>query len=479
MDMHDHNLDKPAPQPNHTFSRRTFLRAAAAAAGATTLAACGVTTTAPGASGSAAAGSAAAGSSVAASAPAAGAGGGTTLEWWAFAEPRLVFVRDVLASEAWKSAHPNVTVNFRVFPYDEMHNKLLTSLTAGTGAPDVADVEISRFARFIKGERVPFVALNDRIGDELNNLYTAAATDPWSWQGQIYGLGNELNTVVMTYRKDILDGLGIQTPFATWNDVIAAGKKVTESGKKMFAIHDISFGDWYMLAQSAGTTLFDEEGNYQGDNEKSVAALQFLQDLVHKEQIAGIAPAEAGDEWTPPTYWAAFNGEQFVATFGPPWHLGNLLINVPDQAGKWAVQALPKGLGDGKPTANFGGTGQVITEQSKNADLAFEILKACNLTNAGVLADFRERTAYPAYKPAYEDPALNAPSEYFNGAKIGEVYTQIAPELPAFRQSPVWPEATEALTRDVITPVMQNQTDAKTALTNLRATIDQLKQQTS
>ncbi len=473
MDTHNHNADKQTPQPNRTLSRRNFLRTAAAAAGATTLAACGVTTTAPGASGSAAPAASASGSAQAVGPENAS----TTLEFWAFSEDRLKFVRELVGSEAWSSVQPGVAVNFRVFPYEEMHNKLLAALASGQGAPDIADVEISRFSRFTKGERVGFVPLNDRIGSEIDNLYTAAATAPWSWQDQIYGIGNELNTCVMAYRKDIMDQAGITTPFETWDDVIAAGKQISNEQRKMFAVHDLNTGDWYQMAQHAGTTMFDDQGNYQADNEQSVAALQFLHDLVYVHQIAGIAPAEAADDWAPPTYKAAFAAEQFVATFGAPWHFGGLIPAIQEQSGKWVAQAFPKGLGDSRPTANHGGTGMCITEQSQNADAAWELLKLCNLTKEGALTDFRIRTAYPAYKPAYEDPALQEPSEFFGGQKIGELYASVAPEIPEFKQSPVWPEASEAMERDVITPVMQNQKEAKAALTELRGEIDRLLQQ--
>lgn len=487
MTTHDGDETKSGPHLPRSVSRRIFLRTAGYSTGAALLAACGVTGANQGSEAAASPGASGEASAAAIEAPPAAASGeaevvgptnaSTTLEFWAFADARVGFVREVLNSEAWKSAHPDVAVNFRIFPYNEMHDKLLAALASGVGAPDIADVEISRFSRFIKGERVGFVPLNERIGSEIDNLYTAAATAPWSWEGQIYGLGNELNTVVLAYRKDILDEAGITTPFETWDDVRAAGKQISNDSRKMFAIHDLSFGDWYMMAQHAGTTMFDEQGNYQGDNEKSVAAMQFNHDLVYEDQIAGIAPAEANDTWTPPPYWAAFNAEQFIATWGPPWHLGNLLINVPDQSGKWTVQALPTGLGDSIPTANFGGTGQCITEQSQNAEVAWDLIRMSNLTTEGVLADFRLRTAYPAYIPAYEDPALQEPSEYFGGVVIGDLYTQIAPQLPPFQQSPVWPEATEAMNRIVITPVMQNQTDAQTALADLGTEVERLRAQ--
>ncbi len=405
-----------------------------------------------------------------------GGSGDNTLEFWAFDEGRADLARAAIETQEWKDAHGNVEVNFRIFPYEQMHDKLLTALVSGKGAPDVADVEISRFSNFIKGDELPFVDLTDRIGDDINDVYKPAATDPWTWQNKIYGVGNELNTCVLAYRTDVMEEAGVQTPFETWDEVTEAGQAVSNDERKMFALHDIAFGDHYMLSQSSGTAYFDENGEYIGDNEKSVGALQFLHDMVYDSGIAGIAPVVANDNWYPPQYRAAFRAEKFIALFGPPWHVSFLFTDVPEQSGKWSVQKLPSGLGEGLPTANFGGTGQCVTTQSQNVDAAYDLVRISNLTTEGVMADFKARTAYPAYKPAYDEPALQKPNEYFGGEKIGELYSELAPELPPFNQSTVWGQATEALVREAITPVMQDNMDAKTALTGLRDTIESMKQ---
>src|SRR5918998_5110383 len=224
-----------------------------------------------------------------------GGSGDNTLEFWAFDEGRADLARAAIETQEWKDAHGNVEVNFRIFPYEQMHDKLLTSLVSGKGAPDVADVEISRFSNFIKGDELPFLDLTDRIGDDINDVYKPAATDPWTWQDKIYGVGNELNTCVLAYRQDLMDDAGISTPFETWDDVVAAGEEVSNSDRKMFALHDLTFGDHYMLSQSAGTSYFDDSGNYIGDNEQSVAAMEFLHDMVYGSKIAGITPPVASD----------------------------------------------------------------------------------------------------------------------------------------------------------------------------------------
>lgn len=405
-----------------------------------------------------------------------GGSGDNSLEFWAFDEGRANFAKAALKTKEWKEAHGDMKVNFRIFPYEQMHDKLLTALVSGKGAPDVADVEISRFSNFIKGDELPFVDLTDRVGGDIDDVYKPAATDPWTWQNKIYGVGNELNTCVLAYRQDLMDQAGVQTPFETWDQVIAAGQEVSKGDRKMFALHDLAFGDHYMLSQSAGTSLFDDQGNYIGDNEENVAALQFLHDMVYESGIAGIAPAVASDDWYPPQYRAAFAAERFVALFGPPWHLSFLPTDVKEQSGKWTVQKLPSGLGEGLPTANFGGTGQCVTTQSQNPDAAYDLIRIANLTTEGVIADFKARTAYPAYRPAYDDPALQEPNEYFGGQKLGQVYSELAPDLPPFNQSPVWGQATEALVREAITPVMQNKEDAQTALSSLRQTVEGMKQ---
>jgi ABC-type glycerol-3-phosphate transport system substrate-binding protein len=312
------------------------------------------------------------------------------------------------------------------------------------------------------------VALDERIGADMDNIYKPAAVDPWSYGGTVYGLGNELNAVVFAYRQDVMDAAGIETPFATWDDVIAAGKTIVADGEtKMLAVHDLAFGDFFMASQFAGTSFFDAEGNYQADNELGVEALTFLRNLVYEDGIAGLAPADAQEKWAGPPYWAAFRANKFVAVWGPPWHLGNLMNNVADQSGKWAVQKIPTGLGEGRPTANFGGTGQCITEQSQNQDIAWDLLQAGNLTVDGALNDFRARTVYPAYIPAYESEELKQPSEFFGGAQIGQVYASVAGELPPFNQSPLFADAPLAMEGVVITPVMNDRIEPAAALQEL------------
>src|SRR3712207_5137139 len=129
MAADEHVPAEQTAQTQRKVSRRTLLRMAAASAGAMVLAACEVQT----GTGDQAPAAAPAGPGGASPSPAAVVGpenASTTLEFWAFSEDRLRFARELVGSETWTSAHSDVAVNFRVFPYNEMHDKLLAALAS-------------------------------------------------------------------------------------------------------------------------------------------------------------------------------------------------------------------------------------------------------------------------------------------------------------------------------------------------------------
>ena len=50
---------------------------------------------------------------------------------------------------------------------------------------------------------------------------------------------------------------------------------------------------------------------------------------------------------------------------------------------------------ESRPTANFGGTGQCITEQSQYPDICYDLIAAGNLTAEGNLFDFERGRSTP------------------------------------------------------------------------------------
>ncbi len=388
-----------------------------------------------------------------------------TLEFWGFADNRNKWYQAM--AEEFKKIYPNVTINIRSFPYEEMHNRLQAALIAGFGAPDIADVEISRMGQFVKGDQVGFVPLNDLIGDEINNLYTGAATAPWTWQENIYGIGNELNAVLMFYRWDLYENAGLEHPGTTWEEFIENGKKLAATGVKTLAINDQGWEYWWIIA-SAGNGFFDSQGAVAADNEFGRKTLQLLYDLLHTHEIAMVAPLDAA-------YYGAMQADAFAVHLGAPWYQGFMKDNAASLAGKWKMMPLPVFAdGSGAPTATHGGTGTVITNQSRYPDIAWEFIKFANLTVEGQIAAFNMANLFPTYTPAWTDDRLYRTDDYFSGQRPAEIISQVAPLIPPLNNSPYWPEVTDAFTRLVITPVLQNTTTIDRAMQDFRREVDRI-----
>ena len=163
-----------------------------------------------------------------------------------------------------------------------MHDKVMIAGQAGSGGPDIADIEISQFGRFIKGE-VIFADLTPRLEKigALNNLYRPSATDPWSWKGRVYGLGNELNTCLLSYRWDIWKKAGVRTPIKTWDEFVDQARRYhRDTGKYLIDFPFNDWGSWWMLTLQEGGGFFGPDGQLTFDSPKGLKTLAFMQNAI-------------------------------------------------------------------------------------------------------------------------------------------------------------------------------------------------------
>lgn len=427
------------------LSRRDFLRLSSGAAGVALLAACAPSTgTAPTESGDSAA-------------PAGDSAVEVTA--WAHWEQGLQWLQDAMDNYGFSDENPNITLTPVVAPFAEVHDKMLAACASGVGLPDIMRVEQGRAAAFFKGDAICFVDMTDLIGDRMDDLVLGSAVDYWSWQGKVYGIGNEVNACTLAYRQSVFEELGIETPFETWDDLKEAGQALKEA-RDMYVIsfHDISDGDFQTMLFAAGGLMFDEEGNFGGMNDLGVEILEYQRSMIHDMEIAMIAPVTGDSTWAPPIYWEAFRQDQIATVSGPPWHNGKLgredKIAVEEQSGQWRLQPLPSGIGEGLPTATHGGTSVSIPQGAEHPEEAWAIIEFTHLTEA-VLEDAIQRGITPSYKPVLDDPVLNEPYDYYGGQVIGELYMELADQMPRIYQSPWAPEFHTAIQNLVITPVIQ------------------------
>jgi arabinosaccharide transport system substrate-binding protein len=402
------------------------------------------------------------------------------LEVWAHSPVLVQWLVDAMKN--YNFPNQGLTLKAAIYPFDEAHNKMLAAINSGAGLPAIMRVEQGRFSSFIKGQQVGFVDLTDKIGARRNDLALGSAVDYWSWKGKVYGIGNELNCCALAYRDDLFKEVGAKLPFESWSDFRDASAKLKQS-KNINGIswHDQSEGDFQILMFAAGGQYVDESGEFAGASDLGVDVMAMMHEHIYKDKIAQIAPVTGDSRWSPPIYWAAFKEQKIAANIGAPWHNGNLghetkLAN--EQSGKWRLQRLPKGLGAGKPTATHGGTSISIPAKAPNQDEAWQVIEFTHLTKA-ILQDYDARGAMPTYLPALSDPKITKAWDYYGGQKIGELYGELAKDMPRIFQSPWKPEIDTTFRNIVATPILQNanatKNDIKAAFDKLKAEIERVK----
>ena len=173
-----------------------------------------------------------------------------------------------------------------------MHDNLLASLIVGMGAPDLADVEIKKFATFTKGD-IQFIPLNEVIDPYREDIIQSRLA-PYTANGNNYGIDYHLGAFIMYYNTAILEEAGIDVDsIVTWDDYIEAGLQVTRDtdGDGEIDVHMASieitdiFSAYSLMLMNGGGT-YSADGEIVLESEANIVALQFLQDLVHVHGIA-------------------------------------------------------------------------------------------------------------------------------------------------------------------------------------------------
>lgn len=337
------------------------------------------------------------------------AGGPTTLSLWSFQEIHVQYYQDQV--EKWNEANPDrmITLDAQVYPYDDMHNKLLLALQSGSGAPDMVDIELSKYPLFLKGTP-QLVPMNEYVEPEASQ-FIMSRFDIYSKDGNYYGVPFHVGASVIYYNTDILEAAGVDyRDIKTWDDYVDAGLKVKAStGKPMVTLESTDvWSVWPLLAQSGGD-FFDENGKCVVDQPQDVKVFQFLYDMVWDSEIA--VPSPGGFHHSE-EYYGFMNDGGAASIWMPMWYMGRFTDYMPDLNGKIVVAPMPEWPDGGFKSAGMGGTGTSITNQSKNAKLAQDFLYFAKMTKEANVQLWEYLGFDPPRWDVWEDPRMNAPNKF-------------------------------------------------------------------
>lgn len=357
-----------------------------------------------------------------------------TLVMWTFAKTHYDAYKQALPE--FEKKHPGVKVDLQLVSWQAVTSRLQAAFLADLDVPDLVEVEISAAGSFFRGplKDVGFVDLTDRIKQAgLYDRIVRARFAPYTSRERIFGLPHDVHPVMIAYRRDLFDQLGIDpNKIKTWDDFIEVGRKITIHGKRyMLELPDSEASRFEPLLYQRGGGLFDAQGNCTMDNEIAVQTMLFYVPLVAGPNR--IASDLGGGQ----IFTKAVEDGYFLCMIAPDWRSKTIEVDVPKMRGKMALMPLPAVYPGGRRTSTWGGTMIGITKHCKKPDLAWELALHLYLNKEDLAQRFRDTNILPPVKDAWDHPAYNEPRSYWSNQPLGKMYAELAPDVPFQYTSPL------------------------------------------
>ncbi|OZD54504.1 sugar ABC transporter substrate-binding protein [Rhodococcus sp. 06-1477-1B] len=325
--------------------------------------------------------------------------------------------------KAFEAQYPKVKVNYvNAGTNTEEYTKLQNAIKAGSGAPDVVQIEYYAFPQFALSD-----SLLDLSSYGFADLKGDYATGPWgsvNFDGKLYGLPQDSGPMALFYNKSVFDQYGISVP-TTWDEYVAAAEKLHAADPTKYITADTGdSGFTTSMIWQAGGTPFQTSGTDVTIDLQDSGSKKFADNWNRLIEGGLLSDTPSwSDEW----FKGLGDGSIASLVIGA-WMPGVLESSVKDGSGKWAVAPIP--TYDGKAvTAENGGGGQAVTKQSKNPALAAGFLKWLNNDDES-LKIFAESGGFPSTTAQLSDPSfVDKKSDYFGGQQINQVLTQASSEV--------------------------------------------------
>lgn len=342
---------------------------------------------------------------------------GGSITVWAW-EPTL---KQVVAD--FQAKYPKVKVNLvNAGTGNDQYTALQNAIKAGSGVPDVAQVEYYALPQFALAKSVTDLAT---LGaGKLDGTFTPG---PWSSVhvgNGIYGLPMDSGPMALFYNKDVFDKYDLKVP-ATWDEYVADAEKLHQANPKAYITNDTGdAGFTTSMIWQAGGKPYTVDGTTVGINFAEPGTQKFTglwQKLIDGKLVAPTT------SWSDAWYKGLGDGTIATLVIGA-WMPANLESGVKAGEGKWRVAPMPQWEAGGRATSENGGSSLAIPEASANKNLAYAFLKYANV-DEGVQTRV-DGGAFPATTAQLQDPKFQDKEfPYFGGQKVNQVLAESASQV--------------------------------------------------
>ncbi|MEU4163394.1 sugar ABC transporter substrate-binding protein [Actinoplanes sp. NPDC026670] len=330
-------------------------------------------------------------------------------------------IKDVVAG--FQKKYPNVKVELNsALSGDKHYTALQNAVAAGSGGPDVAQVEYFAVLQFALGKSL--ANLSGYGADKLKADFTPG---PWAAvtpNGGVYGLPLDSGPMALFYNKEVFDKHGIAVP-ATWAEYVEAARKLHTADPKAYITGDTGdAGFTTSMIWQAGGKPYQVSGTDVTINFADPGAAKFTamwQPMITEKLVAPIPPWS--DEW-----FKALGDGTIASLVTGAWMPGNLASGAAAASGKWRTAPMPQYEAGGKATAENGGSSLGVMDKSANKALAYAFVRYAASEEG---KDLRIKAgAFPSTTKDLTSPEfLGTEFPYFGGQKANEILAASAQDV--------------------------------------------------
>jgi arabinosaccharide transport system substrate-binding protein len=364
-----------------------------------------------------------------------------------FAENHMVAYRQ--AAEVFEKRR-GVRVSVELVHSRALQTRLQNAMLAHTEVPDLVELLAGDIAYFTRGPLadVGLVDMTERLTREgLRDQLVKSRLSLWSSRGHEFALPHDVHPVMLVYRADILENLGIDpNAIETWDDFVALRSKVVKDldgdGVIDRYLIDLPIGEAWgvnILLLQRGVSLFDEHGKVTMNQEATVEVIDwFVHQVAGKDRIA----VQCG--WGQSLMKAMKDG---LALFyiAPDWRTGSMELEAPNLRGLFKVMPMPAWKKGERRTSTWGGSGLAITKSTKDVELAWDFAKLLYFDRTELGRRYHHTNILPPLKDSWTLPELAEPKPFFRGQQIGLAYAAVAPDVPEDWTTPYKTKAEDRL----------------------------------
>ncbi|HQY99775.1 MAG TPA: extracellular solute-binding protein [Propionicimonas sp.] len=360
------------------------------------------------------------------SAAASGPKSGTVTVWcW---DPAFNIYAMNEAAKIYNKDNPDVKINVVETSWDDVQTKLTTLAQSGETKelPDIFLMQNNAFQKNVINYPEMFSDFSKSSVDF--SQFPAGVTAYSTVDNKNYGLPFDNGTAVLALRTDVLKEAGFTADDftnITWSDFIAKAKVVKEKTKKPLLSTTSGSGDMaMMMLQSAGASLFDENGNPTiSGNQALLKSIETYKELVSSGVLTEV---NSWDE-----YVGSFVNGNVAGTLNGVWILGSVQT-AKDQSGKWAITNLPKldGVTGATNYSANGGSSWAISSNA-NYELASDFL-AKTFAGSKQLFDtiLPSSGAVANWLPMADSSVYAEPQEFFGGQPVFQKVIEFSKQVP-------------------------------------------------